>query len=105
MLFLAYSMYKVISNFYFFYFLNVLKCAIFSNKKLNHLKKNRKYEIFCQCRNHKSIKMNQYLYGQWGSDPLKPIPFVLVPEFYYEVVNKEKVVPDLHYDNLPSIGI
>lgn len=49
--------------------------------------------------------MNQYLYGQWGSDPLKPIPFVLVPEFYYEVVNKEKVVPDLHYDNLPSIGI
>lgn len=39
MLFLAYSMYKVISNFYFFYFLNVLKCAIFSNKKLNHLKK------------------------------------------------------------------
>lgn len=32
--FLAYLMHKVNINFYFFYFLNVLNCAIFSNKKL-----------------------------------------------------------------------
>lgn len=32
--FLAYLMHKVNINFYFFYFLNVLICAIFSNKKL-----------------------------------------------------------------------
>lgn len=34
--FLAYSMHKVNINFYFFYFLSVLKCAIFSNKKISH---------------------------------------------------------------------
>lgn len=38
--------------------------------------------------------------GQWGSDPLKPIPFVLVPE----IVNN-KAVSDLYCDNLPSTGI
>ena len=37
--------------------------------------------------------------GQWGSDPLKPIPFVLVPE----MVNN-KVVSDLHYDDLFTLG-
>lgn len=26
------------------------------------------------------------------------------PEFYYQIINKE-VVPDLHYDHLPSIDI
>lgn len=51
--FLAYLMHKVNINFYIFYFLNVLNCAIFSNKKLVTYKKHRKYEIFCQGRNHK----------------------------------------------------
>lgn len=44
----------------------------------------------------KSIEMNQHLYGQWSSDPWKPISFVLVPEFYYGIVNNKKDIPDLH---------
>lgn len=53
----------------------------------------------------KSMEMNQHSYGQKDSGPWKPIPIVLFPEFYYKIVTNEKAVPDLHYDNLPSIGI
>lgn len=53
----------------------------------------------------KSIKMNRHLYGQQSSDPWKPISFVLVSEFYYGIVHKEKAVHGLHYDNLPSAKI
>lgn len=42
----------------------------------------------------KSIKMNQHLYEQYSSHSWKPIPLVLVPEFYYGTVNKEKAVPN-----------
>lgn len=38
--------------------------------------------------------MNQHLYEQYSSDSWKPIPFVLVPEFYDGIVNKEKAVPN-----------
>ena len=81
---------------FFFYFLNVLKCAIFSNKKLSHLKKIGSMKFSANAEIIKALKWK----GQWGSDPLKPIPFVLVPE----IVNN-KAVSDLYCDNLPSTGI
>ena len=49
--------------------------------------------------------MNQHLCRQQGSDVWKPIPSVLVPELYCGIVHKEKAVPDLRYDKLPSTGI
>lgn len=69
---------------------------LITKKKLSHLKKKNieSTKISANAEIIKSIKMNQHLYEQYSSDSWKPIPFVLVPEFYDGIVNKEKAVPN-----------